>query len=191
MDTEPKFNVGDKVSYNGHEGTVIDIDRAEYGSDDLLVYTVRMDTTELISAYGNQLELVYYDKPIPDSGELTFKEYATAAATTIVYPHAGRNLLYPALKLTGEAGEVAEKIGKLMRDKGLGYPARLASTETDLDALIEIEDDLVKELGDVLWYVFALASEIGVNLEHVARENIKKLHARKAKGTLQGSGDNR
>lgn len=192
MDThkEPRFYLHEKVIFNGQKGTVIDIDRAGYGSDDLLVYTVRMDTTELISAYGNQLTLFVKDRVEP-SGELTFKEYATAAETTIVYPHTNRNLLYPALKLAGEAGEVAEKIGKLMRDKGLGYPARLADMDASLEEIIEIEDDLVKELGDVLWYVFALASEIGVNFEHVARTNIQKLHARKAKGTLQGSGDNR
>lgn len=81
---------------------------------------------------------------------------------------------YYALGLTGEAGEVADKIKKHYRDK----------TELDIFAV-------TKELGDVLWYVAALARWLGVNLQEVAEVNIKKLEDRARRGATGGSGDNR
>lgn len=85
---------------------------------------------------------------------------------------------YVALKLNGEAGEVAEHIGKAIRDD---------------DGIITSErrEKLKHELGDVLWYVAALAQELGFDLSDIADANIAKLHARKAAGTLQGSGSDR
>jgi NTP pyrophosphatase (non-canonical NTP hydrolase) len=88
--------------------------------------------------------------------------------------------IYLALKLAGEAGEAAEKCGKLVRDK---------------DGLMDIADAdrraLALELGDVLWYVSVLAGELGFDLEDIADMNMAKIRDRKARGVLGGSGDNR
>jgi NTP pyrophosphatase (non-canonical NTP hydrolase) len=87
-------------------------------------------------------------------------------------------LIYPTLKLAGEAGEFAEKVGKLLRDK-----AGLIG-EQDRDALAD-------ELGDVLWYAAEVATVLDVNLADVAERNIRKLQSRAERGVIQGSGDNR
>ena len=86
---------------------------------------------------------------------------------------ASNNLTYLALGLVGEAGEVAEKVKKKIRDDKLDTA------------------ELAKELGDVLWYVTNLAEFIGYDLDEIARINLDKLHSRKARNKLQGSGDNR
>lgn len=112
---------------------------------------------------------------------MTLDEYQTAARRTAQYPEETR-LLYPVLKLAGEAGEVAEKIGKLMRDEGW-LPGR------DLSAAQR--DALAKELGDVMWYVASVATDLGLTLDQVGRGNIAKLEARLARGTIGGSGDDR
>ena len=78
------------------------------------------------------------------------------------------------LGLVGEAGEVAEKVKKLIRDK-----SRFT------------KDDIIKELGDVIFYVTALANYYGSDLQEVIEENVVKLDGREARGTLKGSGDNR
>ena len=115
---------------------------------------------------------------------MDFNEYQKAAATTAVYPdqNSPLGMIYVGLKLSGEAGEVSDKIGKLIRDKGLlqGVPL----TPADRIALM-------KEGGDVLWYLARLASELGCNLDDMARMNLDKLLTRKLHGTLQGSGDDR
>lgn len=121
--------------------------------------------------------------------DLTFQQYSAQADLTAIYPEIQAQLedepttvdlsiVYPALKLAGEAGEVAEKIGKIIRDKS---------------GRIEKEDkiEICKELGDVLWYLNALANEIGTDLEHVARANLAKLAKRAANNKIKGSGDNR
>ena len=104
--------------------------------------------------------------------------YQDSAEATAIYPNKGDNLYYPALGLAGEAGEVCEKIKKIMRDKG-----GVMSEEDSLE--------LSKELGDILWYVSALACEINVSLSTIAEDNIDKLSSRQDRGKLQGSGDNR
>jgi NTP pyrophosphatase (non-canonical NTP hydrolase) len=158
-------------------------------ADPLPAYWVRVvdaeaGKTELIWASEDQLEFASNNTyPTTAPPPLTFADYANAAATTIVYPDAGGNLVYPALKLAGEAGEVAEKVGKLMRDKGYSV--------TNPHILHVDRLDLAKELGDVLWYISALAFELGYTLEEVAMMNIGKLADRKDRGTLKGSGDNR
>ncbi len=89
-----------------------------------------------------------------------------------------KNLAYPVIGLAGETGEVAEKVKKILRDReGIVTPA-------DVEAL-------KKELGDVLWYLAALATELGLSFEDIALANIQKIEERTAKGTLKGSGDNR
>lgn len=109
---------------------------------------------------------------------MDFTEYQTKAQMTALYPNAGHNLYYPALGLGGETGEVLNKIKKVMRDHD--------GTVTD-----EYCDILRKELGDVLWYVAALARELGLNLDDIAQANLEKLFSRKERGTLGGDGDNR
>lgn len=109
---------------------------------------------------------------------MDFNDYQTAARETAQYPNMGRNFYYPTLGLAGESGEVAEKIKKLMRDHdGVLTPER--------------RDALKKELGDVLWYVAALCSELGLQMGDVAEHNVAKLRDRKNRGAIQGSGDNR
>ena len=84
-------------------------------------------------------------------------------------------LIENTLGLSGEAGEVAEKVKKYYRDD-----------ESDLD-----KEGLIKELGDVLFYVTALANHIGSDLQTVMNTNIRKLHDRLERNKIQGSGDNR
>ena len=105
---------------------------------------------------------------------LTFDEYQEGTAKTAVYP-LDKALEYTALGLTGEAGEVANKVKKILRKDG-GDPVQ---------ALIQLAD----ELGDVLWYVSELATTLGLDLSIVARRNLEKLASRQEEGTLKGSGD--
>lgn len=109
---------------------------------------------------------------------MTFDEYSQQADTTAVYPDRGQNMAYAVLGLAGEAGECAEKLKKLIRDRG---------GEVD-DQFV---NDMRKELGDVLWYINAACFELGIPLEEVAAANLHKLFSRKERGVLQGSGDNR
>jgi NTP pyrophosphatase (non-canonical NTP hydrolase) len=109
---------------------------------------------------------------------MRLSEYQALSRATAVYPDAGDNLLYPTLGLCGEAGEVAEKVKKMIRDDGgvLSGERRAA---------------LAKELGDVLWYVAQLATEAGLELDVVAQDNLDKLRSRRRRNVLQGSGDDR
>lgn len=107
--------------------------------------------------------------------ELT--DYQISALETAVYPEQ-YNILYPALGMTGEAGEVADKVKKVIRDNKSQF------TE-------EKKREIAKEIGDVLWYCAVLAHDIGFTLDEVARMNIEKLKSRQERGVLSGSGDNR
>jgi len=106
-----------------------------------------------------------------------FSDYQHFSRRTASYPRQAW-LTYPALGLAGEAGEVAEHAKKTIRDDGG-----------------EVSDErraaIAKELGDVLWYVAQLASELGLELEDIARENLEKLFSRQRRGVLSGSGDER
>lgn len=124
------------------------------------------------------LEWDYPNNPF-DSGLLSDLDlYQIAAQETAIYPTLGHPIVYPALGLAGEAGEVAEKVKKLCRDSDgiISEDFRLA---------------LKKELGDVLWYISEVARQIDLTMSDVAWSNIKKLHQRQQKGKLHGSGDNR
>ena len=106
-------------------------------------------------------------------------DYQKSAWETAVYPGKGSgDLRYAALGLAGEAGEVAEKVKKIFRD---------ADNAPDADR----KQALASEMGDVLWYLAALATELGVDLSSVASSNINKLFSRKNRGTLHGDGDER
>lgn len=109
---------------------------------------------------------------------MNFSTYQHAARKTAIYPALGSNLTYPTLGLCGEAGEVAEKVKKIMRDQG----GKICQRN---------RDEIKAELGDVLWYVANVCSEIGIKMEDVAQGNLDKLNSRKNRGTLRGSGDDR
>ncbi len=109
---------------------------------------------------------------------MTFEEYQKKSRQTAKYPDAGNNFIYPTLGLCGEAGEVAEKIKKIIRDDD----GKITEEKRDL---------LKKELGDVLWYVSQISTELNLSLEEVAGENLKKLFSRLERGKISGSGDNR
>lgn len=109
---------------------------------------------------------------------MLLRDYQADSRRTAAYPGAGENIVYPTLGLAGEAGEVAEKVKKLIRDDGgvLSDERRAA---------------LAGELGDVLWYVAQVATEAGLELEAIARANLDKLASRQQRGVLSGSGDER
>jgi NTP pyrophosphatase (non-canonical NTP hydrolase) len=112
------------------------------------------------------------------SRTMLLSDYQRLSRRTATYPGAGENIVYPTLGLAGEAGEVAEKVKKLLRDD-----AGVMTTER-LQAL-------AGELGDVLWYVAQVATEAELDLEQVAQGNLDKLLSRQRRGVLSGSGDQR
>jgi len=109
---------------------------------------------------------------------MNFEEYQKVSRETAVYPDKGDNFIYPVLGLAGESGEVAEKIKKVLRDN---------------NGIIDKErkEKIEKELGDVLWYLAQIATELGLSLDEIASNNIQKLKSRKKRNKLHGSGDNR
>ncbi len=110
---------------------------------------------------------------------MNFEEYQEKAKETALYPDKHR-VVYPALGLGNEAGEVMGKIKKWLRgDDGDGA---MSKDRMDL---------LEGELGDVLWYLSVLASDLGLSLEAVAMHNLDKLQSRKERGVIKGDGDKR
>lgn len=105
---------------------------------------------------------------------MNFREYQLKSRKTAVYPLMGSSLLYPTLGLAGETGEVVEKVKKAWR-AGAVLP----------------RDDIKKELGDVLWYLAQLATELHLDLNDIASANLKKLADRHRRGVVCGEGDNR
>jgi len=109
---------------------------------------------------------------------MDFATYQERCRSTARYPQVGSNPIYPTLGLCGEAGEVADKVKKVVRDRDGQFDAA-------------VRDDLLLELGDVLWYVAQLASELELDLEAVAEANLAKLSSRAARNVIAGSGDRR
>ena len=107
-----------------------------------------------------------------DMVETTFDGYQQRAVKTAIYPIAAQ-VTYPAMGLANEAGEVLGKVKKIIRDGKYN------------------REDIIDELGDVMWYAAALARDLDVSLTEVAHRNLKKLEDRAARGVLQGSGDKR
>lgn len=108
---------------------------------------------------------------------MTLNEYQVLALETANYPRE-HEVIYPTLGLAGEAGEVADKVKKVIRDKNGKF--------TD-----EIKFEIAKEIGDVLWYCATLSYDLGFNLEMIAEMNYAKLKSRKERGVISGNGDNR
>lgn len=109
---------------------------------------------------------------------MNLEDYQKKSRKTAIYPGAGQNFYYPTLGLAGEAGEVANKIKKVMRDKN-----------NELDG--QTKETIKGELGDVLWYVAQLATELDLSLAEIAEANIEKLYGRMERGKLGGEGDSR
>ena len=107
----------------------------------------------------------------------TFNHYQTMAQLTAKYPEK-YNIMYPTLGLVGEAGEIANKVKKVYRDK-MGRFSK------------EDRKEIGKEIGDVLWYCAALCTDLGLELDEQASLNLAKLQSRLERGTITGSGDNR
>ena len=109
---------------------------------------------------------------------MNFSEYQQASQATAVYPTDNDAIIYCTLGLCGESGEVAEKIKKVLRDNG-GVYSEQAKTA------------IKSELGDVLWYLSQLSTELGFDLKDIAAENLDKIRSRQTRQKLNGSGDNR
>jgi len=106
---------------------------------------------------------------------MNFNEYQKLARSTAVYPEEYK-VVYPALGLCGEAGEVAEKVKKTVRGDS---------------SLNEVQGNIAMELGDVLWYVAVLADDLGITLDQIANWNVDKLQRRMKSNKIKGDGDNR
>lgn len=143
----------------------------------------------------------------------TFQQYhEDTVAKTASYPALGDNLAYPALGLAGEAGELAEKaaalsdhvlrlnahvgcavekIKKMWRNYGImGLLHKTNPVFTD-PKVAALREGLLKEAGDVLWYLDAIAFEAGTTLEEIARMNAHKVQDRVVRGVVKSEGDNR
>lgn len=122
-----------------------------------------------------------------DTLDMGLTEYQEGALRTMkvndTLDWPAKRVTYLALKLVGEAGEVAEKVGKLMRPAEHQY-AFLEGVEGQREAL-------AKELGDVLWYVAVLAAFLGYDLAEIGRMNQAKLASRDERGVTFGDGDDR
>jgi len=101
-----------------------------------------------------------------------FKSYQDMASETAVYK-TEHSVIYPALGLAAEAGEVANKVKKILRDGNFNREA------------------IADEVGDCLWYIAALCRDLNVDMKELAKNNLRKLHDRKLRGVIQGSGDKR
>jgi NTP pyrophosphatase (non-canonical NTP hydrolase) len=111
--------------------------------------------------------------------DMDFSNYQFRAGKTAKYPNnPALGIIYTALGLASEAGEVAGKVKKMIRDE-------------DNELTPERKQQILDEVGDVLWYCAMLATELNSSLAEVAINNIRKLEDRNQRGVIQGSGDKR
>ena len=108
---------------------------------------------------------------------MEFNEYQKRALSTAIFPN-DNSITYLSLALCGEAGEIADKVKKVIRDQNGKY------SPPDLEAI-------AMEIGDVLWYAANLANALGYDFDRVAAMNLEKIKSRLERGALLGSGDNR
>lgn len=108
--------------------------------------------------------------------DMTLNDYQNHALETAIYP---LPIIYPTLGLTGEAGEVSDKVKKVIRDNDSDF------TDT------AIKHAIAEEIGDVLWYCATLSHDLGYSLDEIARMNYEKLKSRQERGKLHGNGDDR
>lgn len=109
---------------------------------------------------------------------MDLNKYQDKAWETANYPVIGKSFVYPAIGLSGEAGEISEKVKKIFRDE-------------NGEISDKTRDSLERELGDVLWYIACLSRELGLSLQEVAETNLEKLKDRKARDAINGDGDYR
>ena len=110
---------------------------------------------------------------------MTLDEYQKEALVTAVFKDEFTDLAHWVLGITGEAGEIAEKVKKIIRDKD---PKNLST---------EDKEELIKEIGDVLWYLAVLTKHLGYSFDEVGTRNIAKLRNRQSRNVIHGKGDNR
>lgn len=133
------------------------------------------------------------------SGERNLADvYQKTSTKSALYPGQSEpvGLMYCALMLNGEAGELAEHVGKAMRDDGFGFVrinrnSLIAPIEHPYPLSPERRELIIKEVGDCLWYLSAMCNELGITLAHAMLTNLRKLADRTARNTLRGSGDER
>ena len=104
-----------------------------------------------------------------------FYSYQNLVQRTKQYDTETFGIIYPSYGLMGEVGEIMEKQKRVLRGDA-----------DDIDI-----NDMTKELGDVLWYLTALATDLGIDLTAVAETNMRKLVGRLARDTIKGEGDDR
>jgi NTP pyrophosphatase (non-canonical NTP hydrolase) len=123
----------------------------------------------------------------------TLNDYQRIATKSAIYPgiKSPVGLMYCTLKLNGEAGELAEHVGKAMRDDNFGETDIYKRHHTKIGLTEQRRDLVIKEVGDVLWYLSAICNELGLPLGYVARQNLIKLADRTERDALRGSGDTR
>lgn len=109
--------------------------------------------------------------------QIGFDKYQQFVNDMKIYPEQYK-IVYPALGLAGEAGEIAEKVKKVLRD-------------SDGEWADDKRAAVLDELGDPLFYIAALADDLGFSLREVMENNVSKLTSRKSRGVLRGSGDDR
>ena len=112
-----------------------------------------------------------------NTNAMTLNEYQEGARRTAIYP-TERKIIYPTLGLTGEAGEVADKVKKVIRDNNDEFTA-------------ERKHQIAMELGDVMWYAASLAHDLGYTLDEVCQMNLDKLASRMKRDKIHGEGDER
>tara|TARA_B100000925_G_scaffold291574_1_gene280179 strand:+ start:2596 stop:2949 length:354 start_codon:yes stop_codon:yes gene_type:complete len=111
-----------------------------------------------------------------------FSEYEHIAKKSALYPKNEVNgVIYTAIGLSNESGEVLGKLKKIIRDFDGSFS----------EGVEQNKEVLIDELGDVLWYLCLLGGEIGSSLEEIAQKNNKKLYSRLQSGTIKGDGDDR
>ena len=154
----------------------------------LTVYTTRQDVYRIVGSKDKSedenntlIDEYLKNKKAFRVYDAFFNEYQKESRMTAVYPKAQAHT-YLALGLASEAGEVASKIKKMIRDN--------PNLSVD-DMPLEWKKEYLSELGDVLWYIARISDEMGVSLSEIADKNISKLLDRLSRGTLKGSGDSR
>lgn len=108
---------------------------------------------------------------------MELNDYQLAALATAIYPQ-DKRIIYPLIGLAGETGEVADKIKKEIRDRNGEFAA-------------DSRREIALEIGDVMWYLASLASDLGYTLDEIAQMNIEKIQSRKQRDKIHGEGDNR
>lgn len=145
------------------------------GKEQLLVVT-REEITQLVGA--EEVDQYIFENGYVNYSDSTFNGYQKATAQTAKYPP-DQALEYLSLGVASEAGEVAGKMKKWIRD---------GDSKMTREEWVQA---MSSEIGDVLWYCARLADELGLSLSQIAEDNMDKLLDRKARGVIGGSGDNR